>query len=176
MYQAYLGLLDELLVLAGNSIRSSPVADRLTAALYEGDGAVNVTTSVHHNASTKRIDEVRVVELGLHQLQSDVLSTLELDEVLLAINDHEAAIKSPLSHITSSEVTCAHVRLSRFLGLPVVSISHYVATDPHLSASLARMTLDVHGVSGLLICAMHLCMYACMCVCMCLYVHFPLQG
>jgi hypothetical protein len=157
----HLGLIEELLVLARNSIGSGPVAKSLAAALHEGDGTVDITTSVHHNASTEGIDEIRVVELGLHQLQGDVLSALELDEVLFAVNNHEAAIKSPLSNITSGEVASAHVCLPGLLGLPVVSISHHVAANPHLSTSLARLTLDIDGVRGLHTC-IDVCMYACM--------------
>ena len=123
-----------------DAIRTSPLHSVGLIKLHEGNWSVHITISVATDTTVHSVDKVRVTENRFHLFQSNVFTTLELDEILLAVDNAKATIFHELSNISSVEPSICPVFFLAF-------IFHHVVSRSDIGTSNAYFTTSPDGVA-----------------------------
>mmetsp|Transcript_8865 Transcript_8865/g.33477 ORF Transcript_8865/g.33477 Transcript_8865/m.33477 type:complete len:494 (+) Transcript_8865:712-2193(+) len=121
------------------------LADLDKVRLHERHGAVHLAVAVTHDASVDGVHEDRLAVLLLHALNRDVLSALELDQVLQAVDNLQRAIRREDRNVSTVEEALRVELLRRLLRLLQVATGYARSTNENLAASQNSFAI-VHRV------------------------------
>eukprot|EP00968_Pinguiococcus_pyrenoidosus_P004830 scaffold310_cov307-Pinguiococcus_pyrenoidosus.AAC.5 len=108
------------------------LADLDKVRLHERHGAVHLAVAVTHDASVDGVHEDRLAVLLLHALNRDVLSALELDQVLQAVDNLQRAIRREDRNVSTVEEALRVELLRRLLRLLQVATGYARSTNENL--------------------------------------------
>mmetsp|Transcript_44828 Transcript_44828/g.100686 ORF Transcript_44828/g.100686 Transcript_44828/m.100686 type:complete len:646 (+) Transcript_44828:412-2349(+) len=103
--------------------------------------------AIRAGAAVLLVHELGVVEGVVHLLQCDILSALELDQVLLAVDDLDAAVGKHHPDVAGLEEAILAEDLCGLLRHHVVAAAHVAAPHPDLPAAQAWRA-HAHGILG----------------------------
>ena len=130
-----------------DSVGLRPLHGHRLAQLHHSHRSVHVSISVTADSSSNSIDKRTVAIRHLHLLKRDVLATLELDEVLLAVHNSKASIRHELANITSVEPAILSIFFLRLIGHHVVSDRDIVSTNYNFTTTVDWVAFNVELVS-----------------------------
>mmetsp|Transcript_562 Transcript_562/g.2037 ORF Transcript_562/g.2037 Transcript_562/m.2037 type:complete len:686 (+) Transcript_562:339-2396(+) len=130
---------------AGNLLRDAVLPQLWHVGLHHRHGAVHASVAVAADATRDAVDEDGVAVLLLHVLDGHVLAALQLDQVLGAVDDLQAAIRREERDVSRVEEAFLVKRLRRLLRHLVVPLRDRGAAHAHLSPAVDPLSL-VHRV------------------------------